>query len=59
MLEEQGKRATEAKGDELLAQAVDAFQQSLQIRTRELAPDEWAATEDMLGGAHRRAGDAR
>ena len=42
-----------AQASQYLQQAVDAYHNALQVRTREQLPQDWAATQNNLGNALR------
>ena len=55
-LGEQGSRTGGAQGVQLLAAAVTAYQQALEVYTREHLPQDWATTQNNLGIALQEQG---
>ena len=61
---DQGVRTGGEGGTQLLAEAVTAYRQALEVRTRETLPQQWATTQNNLGNAlgdqgSRTGGEAR
>ena len=50
-LRDQGIRTGGERGTQLLAEAVAAYRQALEVRTRETLPQQWATTQNNLGTA--------
>jgi tetratricopeptide (TPR) repeat protein len=50
-LSAQGIRTSGEEGARLLAEAVAAYRQALQVYTREQLPQDWAMTQNNLGNA--------
>src|SRR5262252_9210799 len=48
-LQDQGIRTGGERGAQLLAEAVTADRQALEVYTRETLPQQWATTQDNLG----------
>lgn len=55
-LREQGTRTGSEAGRRLLAEAVAAYRSALEVRTRELLPQDWAMTQNNLGNAIQEQG---
>ncbi|MEM6596445.1 MAG: hypothetical protein AAF672_16775, partial [Pseudomonadota bacterium] len=55
-LQQQGTRTEGARGADLLAQAVAAYDAALEVRTRQDHPVDWAATQNNKGAALRNQG---